>query len=395
MHRRAFLSSSSFAALGALVQPARIGAALADAFLQPPCAPDPFAGGTRLGTLPLSAPGAIGGPLETMIGRGLDARLMTDLSMLTPETLVTPNDRHFVRTTSPDRIDPSKPWAIEVGGRVARPLQIRPADLLPQATTRGPILIECAGNSNPANFGLMSAARWDGVPLLPFVERAGPTGGATRVLVEGFDEHSTSSSYSSPGASWVFTLEQLASTGAFLAVRMNGEALPPDHGFPVRLVVPGWYGCASIKWVTAVTVVDDEVPATPHMVEFATRTHQQGRPPLARNFEPAEIDHAAMPVRVERWRVDGQPLHRIIGIAWGGRKPLEALTIRFNRNEEYQPVSLCPPPVTSETWTLWTHAWKPARPGRYQIVLRVPDESVRTRRLDVYFYVREVWIEDI
>ena len=66
--------------------------------------------------------------------------------------------------------------------------------------------------------------------------------GATRVRVTGFDEYSTQSDFSTPGAAWIFTLEQVAQTGMFLATSMNGLDLPLDHGFPVRLLVPGWYG---------------------------------------------------------------------------------------------------------------------------------------------------------
>ena len=117
---------------------------------------------------------------------------------------------------------------------------------------------------------------------------------------------------------------------------MNGAPLTRDHGFPVRLIVPGWYGCSCIKWVDRIDLVPDDAPATTQMQEFAARTHQDiataaGRrtPPLARDFIPAVIDTAAMPVRVEKWIVDGRLAYRITGIIWGGSKPTNALSIRF------------------------------------------------------------------
>ena len=90
------------------------------------------------------------------------------------------------------------------------------------------------------------------------------------------------------GASWVLPIAALNSLGAFLAVRMNGEPLPPDHGMPVRLVVPGWYGCAWIKWVIAIRLVGADEPATTQMKEFAGRTHQTARHDLARDYVPPD-----------------------------------------------------------------------------------------------------------
>ena len=131
------------------------------------------------------------------------------------------------------------------------------------------------------------------------------------------------------------------------------------------------------------------------MTEFATRTHQEGRPALARDFTPAVIDLAAMPVRVEKWLLDGRVVYRLVGVMWCGSKPTNALQIRFRPSEPFVPVSDCPLPETTAAWTLWSHLWRPAEPRRYQIVLRVNDPAVRTRRLDVFFYTREVTVDEI
>jgi hypothetical protein len=176
---------------------------------------------------------------------------------------------------------------------------------------------------------------------------------------------------------------------------MNGAPLPRDHGSPVRLIVPGWYGCACIKWVDRVDLVPDDAAATPQMIEFARRTHQQGQPALAREFTPAVIDAAAMPVRVEKWTAAGRIVYRIVGIVWGGSKPTNALQIRFKSIQPWVAVDDCPMPATSTNWALWSHVWRPEAPGRYEIVLRVNDPAVRTRRLDIFFYTREVQIEEV
>ena len=355
---------------------------------------DPFAGGIMAGTRPLFGRGP-DNPLETMIGSGLDARLITDLSTLTPDTLITPNERFYVRTGCPDLLDLSRPWALRLGGAVKRPVTLTLGQLAPDVAEMGAHLLECAGNSNPRYFGLMSAARWSGVPIARVLERVQPTDRRGRLLVSGFDRHSQPSRTSTPGASWIFGAGELERAGAFLATGMNGVPLPRDHGFPLRLIVPRWYGCACIKWVNAIDIVADGAAATSQMKEFAARTFQRDRPDLARDYTPAVIDHAAMPIRVEQWVVDGRVLYRVVGVLWGGEQPTDALAIRFRSGEPYVRVDACTKPASTTTWTLWWHAWRPPSPGRYDIVLKIDDPNIRSRRLDLYYYVRSVDIEQI
>ena len=156
------------------------------------------------------------------------------------------------------------------------------------------------------------------------------------MVIGGFNDRQAGLVPASLGASWIFTFDQLANAGAFLATRMNGAPLPLDHGFPVRLIAPGWYGCANAKWVDAITFVDDDAVATRQMREFAGRTHQQDTPSLARDFAPATMDLAAMPVRVEKRRI-----------------------------------------------------------GAYAIRLETDDPSIRTRRLDRGYYTRTVEIDEV
>src|SRR5262245_11126370 len=129
-----------------------------------PC-PDAFAGGRLVGTLPLSGLGGVEHPLERLLGRGLDARLATDLAKLTPETLVIPSERFFVRSDVPPAVSQRSRWTIRASGLLREPAELELASLLPLVRPMGTHLVECAGNNNPANFGLMSAAAWSGVPL--------------------------------------------------------------------------------------------------------------------------------------------------------------------------------------------------------------------------------------
>jgi DMSO/TMAO reductase YedYZ molybdopterin-dependent catalytic subunit len=349
------------------------------------------------GTLPLfrgrSIPQAFGVKFG---GAGLDARLVTDLSALAPDRLITPNELAYIRTEIPARAAAhTGRWLIRGTGLVAETRLVAVDELVGDARPMGPHLFECSGNGNPANFGLMSVANWDGVPLVDVVSRLKPAAGATAVLVSGIDHDNQHSQRSVPGAAWVFPLASLDRLGAFLATRMNGEPVPPDHGAPVRLAVPGWYGCSWIKWVDEIRLVGPDQPATSQMLEFAGRTHQSAPHPLARDFTPADIQTAATPVRVEKRRTATGLEYRIVGIVWGGSKPVDRLAIRFGPTDVWKPFAVCPTPKTHTMWSLWEYRWQPAAPGVYEIALQASDSSVPQRRLDSGYYMRQVHIEHV
>jgi len=398
--RRRFLEGSAGAAVAAWLAP--VESALSRAWAA--------AEGERLlGTVPFVGEGDF--PLKTTVGAGLGKRRALDLSTLTPGEPLTPQDEFFIRTGCPDRLPPTASWKVRVHGLADAPLEVPIGDLKREAVPMGAHLLECAGNSRAAHFGFMSAARWTGVPLERLLARVSLHSRATRVLVSGFDEHSILDPGSVPGASWIFGLDQVRETGAFLATEMTGAPLSLDHGYPLRLVVPGWYACTAIKWVNEIVLVDDEAPATDHMREYAGRTHQEpagprdrlliqeGRrpegPPLARDFQPATIDPAALPVRVEKLGGrDGQVSYRVVGTLWGGRALARALSIRFNPDLSFTPVEEIASGAGSP-WTLWSHRFRPQAPGRYRIELAIRDPGVRTRRLDMGFYAREIEIASV
>jgi len=389
--RRRVLAALGVAGLGSVVETTPLLARLAaDATCSDT---DPL--GTLVRTLPLyGGRGPRPTPFGQIVGRpGLDARRFTDLSQIDQDRLVTPTPEVFVRTTAPVALAarPS-PWTIAIGGLVESPTTLTVASLLARARPMGVHLLECAGNSDPQNFGLMSAVAWSGVPLADVVAAARPAPAATGVLVSGVDDEAEAWR-SQPGASWVLPLAELASLGAFLATEMNGAPLPLDHGAPVRLVVPGWYGCAWIKWADEIRLVGADAPATSQMHEFAARTHQPVAPGLARDYTAPEIDLAATPIRVEQRHLDGRTFYRIVGITWGGTAPVDRLEVRFGPTDPYRPMTICPAPPTHQTWSLWEYRWPPPAPGVYGIVLRAADRTLRTRRLDLSYYIRLVRID--
>jgi hypothetical protein len=130
------------------------------------------------------------------------------------------------------------------------------------------------------------------------------------------------------------------------------------------------------------------------MKEYAGRTQQSGVPERANEYQPAIIEQAAMPIRVEKWVVAGKIKYRVVGIAWGGARPVKALEIRFNPDEDYVKVDQFEQ-VRNDPWTLWSHAWSPSAPGTYSIRLAVREPRVRARRLDSGYYVRTVDINEV
>jgi DMSO/TMAO reductase YedYZ molybdopterin-dependent catalytic subunit len=348
------------------------------------------AGSSRLGTLQFLGEGQL--PLETALGAELDGRLFTNLSLICSADMITPAESFYIRTKVSHQLPSPERWRIQLGTKGLASIAIR--RLRDRAKPMGMVLMECAGNARSASFGMISVAKWRGVSLLALLREVDMVRPPCRIRIVGFDTYDGASRSSIPGASWVFSFDELRLAGAFLATEMNAEPLNPDHGAPVRLVVPGWYGCCCIKWVTQIHLVEDAVEATSKMREYASRTHQTQAHNLAREYRPAYIDLAAMPVRVEKWRTPQRIRYLVSGIAWGGPHPIPNLQIRFPPEEEFADIRTISQPFSS-SWGFWTHWWEPRSKGVYDIQLRAVDTTLLTRRLDTDYYTRSIEIEDL
>lgn len=353
--------------------------------------PDPFTETTFVDVVPFVG---AAGPFHVRTGQGWDGRLLSDLSLI-PEREVMTNEDFYLRTFDPDLLDRSAPWSVEVSG-LATPRMLSLDDLIASGVRdMGVHVLECSGNG-PPTFGLMSAGRWGGVLVSDVLDALEIGADATALEVIGYDEHSVPSvgGHSTPGASWIFTFDQLRDAGAFFATEMNGMPLPNDHGAPVRLYVPGWYGCTCIKWVTGLRFVDATEPSSSQMREFASRTHQPGVPNLAADFLPATMDQAAMPVRIEKHRIDGAVAYRVLGILWGGYEPAREIVFSWGF-DDFAMVEPCPVQMTNATWTVWQLDWRPAATGDYSLRMRLEDDTIPTRRLDTAYYARSVTIDEV
>jgi DMSO/TMAO reductase YedYZ molybdopterin-dependent catalytic subunit len=351
-----------------------------------------FAGGEMLEIVPFAREGSP--PMDTAVGEELDGRLYSDLTSATPEEPVTAAGRFYIRTRASSLLSEQNLQSILFRGFAGVPLNVGVGDLRAQARSMGTHLMECAGNTREGRFGLISVADWTGISLTEVLQRIPSIPNGARILVSGFDRYASQSASSTPGASWIFSLDDIRATKAFLATGMDGQPLTRDHGAPVRLVVPGWYGCACIKWLNEIRVVPDSAEITSQMQEFAFRTMQRGSPKLAREYQAPAIDQSAMVTRVEKWRVGERIRYRVAGIMWGGTTPVKRLEIRFNPDEDYLSVDEFQQSA-NDPWSFWSHSWSPTATGTYLIRLRVAEPAMQTRRLDMGFYVREVAISEI
>jgi len=276
----------------------------------------------------------------------LAARQMIDLSMLTPGLLDhTPEHLFYIRTAIPltlgkDRLAMER-WNISISSNKGRQQYYSALDIHERGEDFGRGVLECSGNTRSWHFGLLSQARWTrGVRmntlLEPFIKKHKIKSSAVSILVTGYDKH-TSPRGGVRGASWVFSWEQVLETGMFLATEMNGKHLEKDHGFPVRLVVPNWYGCTNIKWVESIQFVNGKkIKPTSQMREFKGRVHMKNAPKKSCAGWSGRQGLSATLTRAEKWvRGDGIPYLKLVGLFWGGQKkqlnpPLEFLVEHNN-----------------------------------------------------------------
>ncbi len=361
-----------------------------------------------------------------------------DLRGYTSDRLVVPQSSYYIRTEAPDQLHlatagnipnfdaldvPNSPyleelrnnWWVGVKGLVSAPAAFQPGWLKSEVSELGATMMECAGNDKYSNFRLMSAAHWQGIRVDDFWQLMQSDDGfgltqideaATHVKISGFDltEETKWNRFlaveSKPGASWIFSLQELREQGAFFATGMQGEDLTLDHGFPLRLVVPRYYGCTCIKWVNELEfmTVDATTETTSQMREFADRTHQLTDDPrlYSEHLRP-HIDQSMTAIKVEKWEVEGQIAFRIVGLMWGGEELRPDLTVELYRDGFFKngpDITLSVDHVigeTSDAFTLWwSEFWQPPRRGKYVLQPRINDPHVQARRVRDGYYDRGI-----
>ena len=293
---------------------------------------------------------------------------------------ITPIERFFVRchtyTPNVSLID----WSLKIDGKVDRPLTLRMDDLKKLPRVELVSVLECAGNGRsfyePSVAGTQWASgavgngRWAGVRLSDVLRKAGIQSSAKEILCDGADLPLGKM----PDFQRTITVEKALHTDTMLAYAMNGQPLPLEHGFPLRVIVPGWAGDSWVKWLQHIEVLDHEFDG--FWMKSAYRHPPQ---PVAPG---TAVDPAAMvPVTdlnvksvialPQGWAKPG--LVRVQGVAWSNSSPVSKVEISADRGQTWQRARLVSP-RTHYGWRLWQWDWK-AVEGMHTLMARATNEA--------------------
>ena len=305
---------------------------------------------------------------------------------------ITPTKSFYVRTHFPiPKIDKKK-WRLRIEGKVEKPFELSYEDVLELESRKIPVTLECAGNNR--NFlepkvkgvqwglGAVGNAEWTGVPLSILLDRAGIKSSAREVILEGADGGTLEDPKSPPGELRFARSIPLAKARAdvLLAYKMNDVDLPPEHGFPLRAIVPGWYAMASVKWLRQIVVTDKPFNGYYQTLDYAfwkRRGEIADLVPLSETQIKAEI---AQPSEGEIVRANSNV--RVHGAAWTSSAEISKVELTTDAGSTWNAVKLLGE-STPNAWRLWEYDWRtPSRPGKQTLIARATDSQGRTQPTD-------------
>jgi DMSO/TMAO reductase YedYZ molybdopterin-dependent catalytic subunit/rhodanese-related sulfurtransferase/glyoxylase-like metal-dependent hydrolase (beta-lactamase superfamily II) len=319
-------------------------------------------------------------------GRGMVVRRADPLNCETPISaliggVVMPNARFYVRNHFPAPTIDAATWRLEVGGLVERPLTVSLRDLSRMRSETRVVTLECAGNGRhwidpPVGgeawqLGAVSTAEWTGVPLVEVLDRVGILPGAREVVFRGADRGPVEGL---PGAIHFergLPLDTARDSQALLAYAMNGDALPLQHGYPVRLIVPSWYGVASVKWLTTIELADRSFDGYFQTTKYWYEPDDAPRQPVtlqrvrALITDPREGEDVAL----------GEVAVR--GVAWSGAAPIAKVEVSIN-DGLWQEARLVGD-RHRHSWQWWELITNLDQPGATSIRARATDLAGRTQ----------------
>ena len=307
---------------------------------------------------------------------------------------LTPNEQFFVRSHFPVPKLDLKTWKLQVEGQVERCLEFGYEELTHMPARTMTMVMECAGNSriflSPKvgglqwELGAVGNAEWTGVPLMAVLREAGLKAEAVEVVLEGADHGEIKKEPVSPGKinyARGLPLAKALSPDVILAYQMNGEPLTPAHGYPLRAVVSGWYGMASVKWLTRILVIDRAFRGYFQTADYTFWERRDGLPiqllPVGEVEVKAEIARPAL-----HEMVPADAVYRMHGAAWTGESEITKVEVSTDGAKSWSAARLLGE-TTQYGWRLWEHYWRtPAQPGHYTIMARATDARGRTQPIE-------------
>lgn len=292
---------------------------------------------------------------------------VADLSAL--RSLLTPNDAFYIRNHFATPHLAQSTWKLQVGGRVRSPREISYADILRQSSRALTVTLECAGNG--VGGGGVSTATWTGMSLASLLKPAGLSPAVKYIRLIGADRGIEIPSQPSLAFARSIPLEKALHPDTLLAFQMNGSPLPSEHGFPLRVIVPGWYGMDCVKWLARIEALDHTDTGlfmTQRYVAARLETVGSEQHPITRMRVKSLITQPQ----------DGEVLtpgpHTVRGAAWAGEHQVARVELSTNGGQDWVPVTLGKD-VRPYSWVLWTYHWEPRAPGAYTIVARAADNQ--------------------
>lgn len=295
---------------------------------------------------------------------------------------VTPLGLHYLLTHFDiPAVEPGL-WRLSVGGCVRRPIELTLDELRSRPAVELIATMECAGNgrallerrplSQPWLHGAVGTARWRGTPLRLLLEEAGLGEGAVEVVFTGLDRGIEDGEAQSFARS--LTVDQALGDGAILAYEIDDRPLPPQHGFPLRLVVPGWYGMTNVKWLTAIEVVG--TPFTGHQQLGAYRIWtDEGDPAgaaLTRMLPRALMTPPGVPDFPTRLRTLAPGPCTIEGRAWSGWGAIDGVSVSTDGGESWAEATIEHDVDSVWAWSRWRLDWQ-ATLGEHELRCRARD----------------------
>ena len=286
------------------------------------------------------------------------------------------------------RVDPSA-WRLAIGGHVRAPLTLTLDEIKGRPAVTRAVTLECAGNgranlsprpvSQPWLFEAVGNAEWTGIPLRPLLEAAGPLEGAVEVVFTGIDRGVQGGVEQQYERS--LTMAEANREEVFLAYAINGQPLPPQHGFPLRLVVPGWYGMTHVKWLRSITVVTQ--PFRGYQQEPAyhvTSTWDELGEPVTRILPRSLMVPPGIPHFLPRTRQLGLGTCILEGRAWSGRGPIVRVDVSTDGGRSWTDAELGGD-GGDFAWQSWRYAWDVDQAGEYELCCRATDAAKNVQPL--------------
>ena len=303
---------------------------------------------------------------------------------------ITPVGLHYLLIHFDIRMVDVARYELTVGGHVRTPQRFTLDQLAARHSTTLAVTLECAGNgrarlsprpmSQPWLAEAVGTAEWTGTPLAPILEEAGVLDGAHDVVFTGLDR-------GVQGGVDQYYERSLSLTDAMrdevlLAYAINGRPLPPQHGFPLRLIVPGWYGMTHVKWLRSITVLDRLFAGYQQARAYHERaTADDSGVPVTRMLPRALMVPPGVPDFMSRTRFVEPAMHTIEGRAWSGRAPISGVDFSADGGASWTEVAL-DAPVSPFAWNGWIHRWGPTAAGEYELCVRATDAAGNVQPMD-------------